>query len=57
MIKIIKQELIDMSTSQLIDQLEARKLDFVIDSTLIHSDIINNRWKRYSLEREVIYEI
>ena len=57
MIKIIKQELIDMSTSQLIDQLEARKLDFVIDSTLINSDIINNRWKRYSLEREVIYEI
>ena len=57
MIKIIKQELIDMSTSQLIDQLEARKLDFIIDSTLINSDIINNRWKRYSLEREVIYEI
>ncbi len=43
MIKIIKQELIDMSTSQLIDQLEARKLDFIIDSTLINSDIINNR--------------
>ena len=57
MIKIIKQELIDMSTSQLIDQLEARKLDFIIDATLINSDIINNRWKRYSLEREVIYEI
>ena len=57
MIKIIKQELIDMSTSQLIDQLEARKLDFIIDSTLINSDIINNRWKRYFLEREVIYEI
>ena len=57
MIKIIKQELIDMSTSQLIDQLEARKLDFIIESTLINSDIINNRWKRYSLEREVIYEI
>lgn len=43
MIKIIKQELIDMSTSQLIDQLEARKLDFIIDSTLINSDIINNK--------------
>ena len=33
----IKIELIDMSTSQLIDQLEARKLDFVIDSTPIDS--------------------
>ena len=43
MIKIIKQELIDMSTSQLIDQLEERKLYFIIDSTLINSDIINNR--------------
>ncbi len=43
MIKIIKQELIDMSTSQLIDQLEARKLDFVIDSIPINSDIINNQ--------------
>ena len=42
MIKIIKQELIDMSTSQLIDQLEARKLDCVIDSIPINSDIINN---------------
>lgn len=39
----IKIELIDMSTSQLIDQLEARKLDFVIDSTPINSDIINNQ--------------
>ena len=32
-----------MSISQLIDQLEARKLEFVIDSTPINSDIINNQ--------------
>ena len=37
----IKIELIDMSTNQLLEQLESRKLDFVIDSTPI-DNVYNN---------------
>ena len=37
----IKFELIDMSTNQLLEQLESRKLDFVIDSTPI-DNVYNN---------------